>query len=237
MVNKIKIKLKREYNYIKYVIKYFIAFYFAESGLHLQLTKEYMSRDDLIAWDDVMTWAGSPKGSAWISHSLPADLGIPLVQPFPESLKLQIFFLAPKRPAFFLSIYSAKYIRERLKSTKISEKDKVVKEEKECVQDFTTKMSRLMSSLLLNYCHSDFILLPCILSEEEMNVPNLQKQIDEQIQKAKRYYGGPLNLTSRTYAKLKVATTAVVSSTHVAGFLDDKSSKEVRNVFFFHKYV
>nr|KAG5688358.1 hypothetical protein BaRGS_032926 [Batillaria attramentaria] len=145
--------------------------------------------------------------SVWVSDHLHLDLNIPITRSPPNGFCLQAVFLGKHLPPFILTLY---------------DKCKTANEEE--FRDFTTECSQLLAASIINFGHTDFVLLPCVLARDPLNPTTLEEEVAEQVKFSRRYYRGPRQLSVAAYKDLKKAVTAVSAVSYVPFFLQERKT-------------
>ncbi|KAL8624035.1 hypothetical protein ACOMHN_041625 [Nucella lapillus] len=142
-----------------------------------------------------------------MSEDLPVHLNLPVTTYPPDFWLLQVLVLGIHRPFLLLTLY---------------EGDSVDTEpDRNQIKDFSMRCARVLTSLLLNYCLKDFILLPCTLDYHSFDEGSLQKEVDIQASSAADYYGGPLLLWEESYQQICRAVTILATASEVPYFFED----------------
>lgn len=86
---------------------------------------------------------------------------------------------------------------------------------------FTFDTSRRLTAHLLDFCHCDFVLLPCVLEYESFTVEKLQAAVDRQSSASRVWFGAPMELTASDYDSMTMAAEAIVSVSYVPCLLEE----------------
>ncbi|KAK7483506.1 hypothetical protein BaRGS_00025305, partial [Batillaria attramentaria] len=86
---------------------------------------------------------------------------------------------------------------------------------KQEVHGFTVALARSLKESLLKFCHTEFILLPCTLSWQELTVTSLDEEVENRKQFSRSYYRGPDKLDGTTVEELRKAVTILSGTSRV----------------------
>ncbi|XP_070185016.1 uncharacterized protein [Littorina saxatilis] len=169
-------------------------------------------------------WANGKPFFAWISERLPLHLNLP-VRTYPEDCYiLQALVLGEGLPPALLTLYAKDSGDENPAKTK----EELTLE----MREFCMRCARMLTLSLLNFCHREFLLLPCTVRlDEGFTAETLQQEIDGQLGDARVYYGGPEELGKVTCDELVRAVTIAATTTNVPCFLcvetDEKKARDL----------
>ncbi|KAK7107492.1 hypothetical protein V1264_015406 [Littorina saxatilis] len=147
--------------------------------------------------------AGRNPFRVWISDILNPQLNN-AVRTHPESSPwiLQVLFFGEEHIAFILTLFPC---------------DAPASEEQTATMiGFSRTTARLLMASLMNFCHTEFFLVPAALAySETFDVERLQRDLEQQMSSASEFYGGPAKLSKTAYHELTQAVNRVMRSTSV----------------------
>ncbi|KAK7490622.1 hypothetical protein BaRGS_00018039, partial [Batillaria attramentaria] len=182
-----------------------------ESNASCQLKKKNIQSFGLI--EELDKWAANRNRCMWVSDTLSVDLNLPLTTKtaLPECQTVQILFLGENRHFFVLTVCDA--------GQTVGEEE-TIHFFQEKLREHSLEMAQLLTSALYNFCHCDFVILPCALAlSGRFSIEALQKELSEQMKNVRYFYGGPEIVTTDTYQQLKAAVSAVAGVTYFPCFL------------------
>jgi len=168
------------------------------NALRKQNTTECMK--DLLSVFDVYSLQNL--GSAWVSQTLPADLNIPVDRRPPVGLLCQGLLVADNSPVILCSVY-----------------DKITQETRETQSEYTVYVTRVLRSSLNNFCHRDFTILWVDLGFDNLILDKFTKAAEEQLQNAKKYFGGDARLSQDVYKDVCQALTILSRSSDIPNLM------------------
>ena len=152
-------------------------------------------------------WAGKKELTVWKSDALTLHLNIP-IRNFPIGCKwiYQVLCLGQDLIPFVLTLYDG--------ASKDERKARIV----------SRKTANMLTSLLMNFCHTEFLLLPCVLPyrgtfDKDFFASELRTELMAQLHHSRDVYGGPDKLTGNALQSLTKAVTDVIRSSSVPCFL------------------
>lgn len=188
------------------------------AALHNELTKRGLSYTMTTIADpiDVLkNYVGDNKASVWISDTFPVDMNLPLTTINPYRI-VQAYVLAENCPTFLLSLYG--------KNTTAAD-----------AEAFTVEVASLLTWRLLDHCHVDFLILACTLPWEEFSLASLQKKVLEEKDRSRHFYDGPIQVTGKTFDRLREAAIAVSQTTDNISLYPKPEDKETTLLYLMDK--
>ncbi|XP_070184399.1 uncharacterized protein [Littorina saxatilis] len=168
-------------------------------------------------------WANGNPFFAVVLERLPMHLNLP-VRTYPEDCYiLQALVLGEGLPPALITLYAEDSVDENPAKTK----EELTFE----MREFSMRCARMLTLSLLNFCHREFLLLPCTVRlDEGFTAKTLQQEIDGHLGDAREYYGGPEALGKVTCDELVRAVTIAATITNVPCFLcggtDQKKARD-----------
>ena len=145
-----------------------------------------------------------------MSENLPQHLSLP-ARTYPKDCWLfQALCLGHDLPPLILTLYLGTSVDKEAERSQIEE--------------FSMKCARMLTSSLIDFCHREFILLPCTLKyDEQFTVTAFQKEVDSQVDCAREFYGGPAKLRKTAFEEVVTAVSIVARVTRVHSLLYDQN--------------
>ena len=157
-------------------------------------------------------WAKGKVRKVWMSESLPQHFNLPVMTSPPDCWLFQALCLGQDLEFVLLTLYSGTSVAREPDTAQI--------------RNFSMKCARMLTSSLLNVYHRDFILLPCTVHyKNSFDAETLQKEVEEQLDYAADFYGGPEKLRGIAFDEMVRAMSMVASSTSVPSLLFDQDRK------------
>ncbi|XP_070203448.1 uncharacterized protein [Littorina saxatilis] len=149
----------------------------------------------------------SPEWCEWTSETLQEDLSLPITSPPPCRL-VQVFMIGVHLSPFVLTCY-----------------DDTSKEEE--VRQYANQTASALKWRLLEFCHLDFLLLPCIATKN-FDLAALKEEIMNMLEDLSECFGGATHLDDDMFHTMKEATTALAGLTSLPCLLDADETAEMR---------
>ena len=179
---------------------------------HCTLTNDKMRDVMHSVLEGLEAWANKPDVHMWSSDILPLHLNIP-ISDYPSDVQgfLQVLLVGAGLPTFVLTMYEG-----------------TAGDAHEALDQFCQKTVRMLMPLLMNYCHEDFILLPCTLAYDNSGFSReaFEEQLTMQQRLARDYYGGPSRLSEDSFHALTRAVQCVMGATTVPYCLNTRPYRQ-----------
>ena len=171
-------------------------------GVLLMLQKEECAEQVDSICEVIKEWLGGRECRVWASRTLAADLNLPM-RTRPQADAIQLLLLAPGCPFVLLTVFN---------DTKTSSAD---------VSTYAAQMSRLLTSSLHKFCSEDFGLLSCSIAHTDFTLEKLEEEIEHRKSILRKFYGGPILVSSTCCSAVTEAVVLLASVTSVPYLLHE----------------
>ena len=146
-------------------------------------------------------WYGQENASVWVSHTLAADIGLPMsTAPLPDTVQLLV--LATHLPLLLVTLYD----ESKIDQTR--------------ARRYSIEMSQCLTPSLHRFCAEDFASLACAMPLKGFSIGKLEEEIEQRRDILDGFYGGPIDVSRAAYKELRKAVMLAASTSGIPHHLD-----------------